>query len=97
MWITALPYYRRNAIGLRDVRVESRGRNGYCVRRVCAALADSLRKQFEYRMVEDAKRLLEQRSEQSPYRQELIAISVPAIRVAPDALVVTLEFTAAVK
>jgi hypothetical protein len=48
-------------------------------------------------MVEDAKRLLEQRSEQSPYRQELIAISVPAIRVAPDALVVTLEFTAAVK
>lgn len=97
VWITAMPYYRKNAIGLKDVKVESRGRSGYYVRRVCAALGDSLRKQFEYRIVDDAKRLLEQRSEKSPYIQELVGFDVPAIRVTPDALVVTVEFTVAVK
>ena len=95
--ISALPYYRHDAIGLKDVRVESNGRNSFYVRRVCGSLADSLRKQFEYRIVDDAKWLLEQRSENSPYRQELVDFSVPAIRVTPDALIVTIEFTVAVK
>jgi hypothetical protein len=97
VWITATPYYRKNAIALKDVKVESPGRSGYYVRRVCASLGDSLRKQFEYRIVDDAKRLLEQRSEKSPYRQELVDFDVPAIRVTPEALLVTLEFTVAVK
>jgi hypothetical protein len=94
VYITALPYYHDNAIALKDVRAESLG---YYIRWVWAALADSLRKQFEYRVAADAKRILEQKREQSPYRQELLNFDVPQIRAAPDSLIVTLDFTLVVK
>jgi hypothetical protein len=100
VYITAVPYYHNKIIGLKDVRVESRDRNGYYVRRVCAALGDSLRKQFEYRVADDAKRLLEQtppQGTQAEYRQELLDFNVPQIRVMPDALIVTVDFRLAVK
>jgi hypothetical protein len=102
VYITALPYYHNQAIGLKDVHVESRTpagapRNTYYVRRVCAALGESLRKQFEYRVGDQAKRLLEQTAPQAAYRQELLDFSVPQIRVMPDALIVTVDFRLAVK
>jgi hypothetical protein len=97
VYITAVPYCRGKTIALKDVRVESREpggapRNGYYTRRVCAALGDSLRKQFEYRIADDARRLLEQSRAQAAYRQELADFSVPEIRVTPDALVLTVDF-----
>jgi hypothetical protein len=102
VYITALPYYHNQSIGLKDVRVEGRApqgapRTGYYVRRVCAALGDSLRKQFEYGVGEQAKRLLEQTAPGAVYRQELLDFSVPQIRVMPDTLIVTLDFRLAVK
>jgi hypothetical protein len=97
VYITAVPYYRNQVIGLQDVRVESRGRTGYYIRRVCAALGDSLRKQFQYRVADEAKLLLEQTRDQAPYRQELVSFSVPQIRVMPDELLLTLDFTLTVK
>jgi hypothetical protein len=102
VYITASPYYRNQSIGLKDVRVESRApqgapRTGYYIRRVCAALGDSLRKQFEYRIGDQARRILEQTAPQAPYRQELLDLSVPRIQVTPDALIVTVDFRLAVK
>jgi hypothetical protein len=102
VYISAVPYYHNQSIGLRDVRVEGlspRGepRTGYYVRRVCAALGESLRKQFEYRVGDQAKRLLEQAAPTAAYRQELLDFSVPQIRVMPDALLVTVDFRLAVK
>jgi hypothetical protein len=102
VYITAVPYYHNRAIGLKDVHVESRGpggqpRTGYYMRRVCAALGDSLRKQFEYRVGDQARSLLEQTAPQAVYRQELLDFSVPRIQVMPDALVVTVDFRLAVK
>jgi hypothetical protein len=102
VYITAVPYYHNRSIGLRDVRVEGRAargepRTGYYVRRVCAALGDSLRKDFDYRVGDQAKRLLEQTAPQAAYRQELLDFSVPQIRVMPDALIVTVDFRLAVK
>ena len=102
VYITAVPYYHHQSIGLKDVRVEGRAprgelRTGYYVRRVCAALGDSLRKQFEYRVAEQAKRVLEQTAPEAAYRQELLDFSVPQIQVMPDALIVTLDFRLAVK
>ena len=102
VYITALPYYHNQSIGLKDVRVEGRApqgapRTGYYVRRVCAALGDSLRKQFEYGVGEQAKRLLEQTAPGAVYRHELLDFSVPQIRVMPDTLIVTLDFRLAVK
>jgi hypothetical protein len=95
--ITATPYYQDGVIRLKDVRVASPGRDSYYIRRVRAALAESLRSQFSYRVVEDAKKILEQPRDKAPYRQELVKFHVPAIRVTSDALVLTLEFTLAVK
>ncbi|HLY18796.1 MAG TPA: hypothetical protein VKR61_16305 [Bryobacteraceae bacterium] len=102
VYITATPYYHNKAIGLKDVRVEGREpggapRNGYYIRRVCAALGESLRKQFEYRVADDAKHLLEQTGAQAAYRQELLDFSVPQILVMPEALLVTVDFRLAVK
>lgn len=96
VYITAVPYYHNQSIGLKDVKVESRTK-GYYVRRVCAALGDSLRKQFDYRVGDQARRLLEQTAPQSVYRQEMLDFNVPRIQVMPDALVVTIEFRLAVK
>jgi hypothetical protein len=102
VYITAVPYYHNQSIGLRDVHVEGRAprgepRTGYYVRRVCAALGDSLRKQFDYRVGDQARRILEQTAPQAVYRQELLDFSVPQIVVMPDALVVTVDFKLAVK
>ena len=102
VYITAVPYYHNQSIGLRDVRVEGRAargepRTGYYVRRVCAAQGDSLREQFDYRVGDQAKRLLEQTAPQAAYRQELLDFFVPQIRVMPDALIVTVDLRLAVK
>jgi hypothetical protein len=102
VYVTAVPYYHNQSIGLKDVRVEGRAphgepRTGYYVRRVCAALSDSLRKQFDYRVGEQARRILEQTAPESAYRQELLDFTVRQIQVMPDALVVTVDFRLAVK
>jgi len=102
VYITALPYYRNQSIGLKNVRVEPRTSagaplNSYYVRRVCAALGDSLRKQFEYPVAVQARRLLEQTAPGAAYHQELLDFNVPQIRVMPDALIVTVDFRLAVK
>jgi len=95
--ITAVPYYQDGLIRLKDVRVASPDRDSYYIRRVRTALAESLRSQFTYRVLEDARKILEPHREKAPYRQELVKFHVPAIRVTADALVLTLEFTLAVK
>jgi hypothetical protein len=102
VYISALPYYHNQSIGLKDVRVESRApqgapRTGYYVRRVCAALGDSLRRQFEYRVGDQARRILEQTAPGAVYRQELLDFNVPQLQVMPDALIVTVDFKLAVK
>jgi len=102
VYVTAVPYFHNHAIGLKNVHVEPRTpagapRNSYYVRRVCAALAESLRKQFEYGVVDQARRLLEQTAPQAAYRQELLDFNVPQIRVTPDAVIVTVDFRLAVK
>jgi hypothetical protein len=102
VYITAVPYYHNQSIGLKDIRVEGRTARGelitgYYIRRVCAALGDSLRKQFDCRVADQAKRLLEQTAPQAAYRQELLDFTVQQIRVMPEALIVTVDFRLAVK
>jgi len=96
VYITAVPFYHNQSIALKDVKVESRA-SGYYVRRVCAALGDSLRKQFEYRVADQARSLLQQTAPGAVYHQEMLDFSVPRIQVMPDALIVTIDFRLAVK
>ncbi len=95
--IVAAPYYRDGVLRLKDVRVESKGHDGFYVRRVRMALAQSLQNRFEYRLVENAKKLLEEGQGNAALRQEMTAFQLLLIRVTPSALVLTLDFTLRVK
>ncbi len=95
--IAATPYYRDGAIGLKDVVVESINRDGVYIRMVRAALAYSLANEFRYKVVDDAKKLLEARRDALPVSQSLERFEVQSIRVTGDALALTLDFTLTVK
>lgn len=95
--ITTLPYYQDGVLRLKDVQVVGKGRDGLYIRRVCSALAESLRTQFTYRLLDDAKLILERKQEGASYRQEVVRFHVPSVRVTSDAVVLTLDFELAVK
>jgi hypothetical protein len=92
--ITAIPYFHDGAIRFKDVVVESK-KDGFYIRRVRAALTATLRSQFAYKVADDAKKILEEK--RGNYSQELSGFQVSDIRATGDALVLTLEFTLAVK
>lgn len=94
--IAAIPYYRDGAIALRDVKVESPGREGFYVRKVRQAISESLSRQFSYNVAADAKRVLEQKRDPL-YTQELRRFSVTSIQVGTEALIVGVDFQLAVK
>jgi hypothetical protein len=95
--ITATPYYRDGVIALKDVRVQSEGKDGMYIRRVRAALAQSLASDFSYPVIDDARRILEEKRDKAPYVQQLVSFNVSNLRVTEEALIVTLDFTLAVK
>jgi hypothetical protein len=92
--ITALPYFDKGAIRFKDVAVESK-KDGFYIRRVCASLASTLRSQFAYKVADDAKKILEEK--RGNYTQELSGFRVSTIEATDNALVLTLDFTLAVK
>lgn len=92
LFITALPYYHDGLIGLQDVRVRSTDRDGFYIRRVCAVMTDTLSRDFQYHLMDDARRILEEPRPNAPYRQQLKDLRVAQIRVTPQALVFTLDF-----
>jgi hypothetical protein len=95
--ITASPYYSGGSIGLKEVKVDSLGRDGYYIRRVRQAMGGAIEKSFRYGLYDDAKRILEEKRPQAPFRQELKSLDVSRIQVTKNALVLTLEFALAVK
>jgi len=94
--ITATPQYRDGFIGLKDVAASGNGRDGFYIRRVCASLKRSLERDFRYPAAEEARRVVEE-SSRPAYRRDLGRFNVTAIRVAPDALVLTLDFALSVR
>jgi hypothetical protein len=95
--IFASPYYHDNVIGFKNVRVESVNKDGIYIRLVRNALAFSLANDFKYRLLDDAKHMLETKQEPLPITQELQSFQVREIRVTGDALVLNLDFTLTVK
>jgi hypothetical protein len=101
--ITGTPAPRNGAMILRDVKVTT-PRDSYYIRRVRAALAQSISKDFKIEVRDQARRLLEQSDASSDaipkdalYKQELAAFDLGEIRVTPDALVLVIEFRLVVK
>src|SRR5436305_2006299 len=95
--IAATPYYHDNVIGLKDVRVDSVNKDGVYIRMVRSALAYSLANEFQYKVLDDAKQILEARRDPLPIVQELHSFTVRDIHVNGDALVLNLDFTLMVK
>jgi hypothetical protein len=90
--IGAVPQYRDGFLAFGDVRVESPGREGFYARRVRAAMADSLTKQFRYNLAAEAKKILEEPKPKSAVKQELRRFSVREIRVLPDSVLLVFDF-----
>ena len=94
--LTATPVPKDGAIALQDVKV-STVKDSYYIRKVRAALEQSFKKDFKIEVKDQAKRLLEQPSTTSVYKQELSDFALNAIRVTREALILVVEFKLIVK
>jgi len=90
--ITARPVYRDGQLRLAEVAVASEGKSGLYIRRVCAALAAGLPRDFHYPLEDEARKTLEE-----PGRRELQNFRVPEVRVENGALVLVVDFHLNVK
>lgn len=96
--IIAVPYSENGLIRLKDVEVETVDRKSYYSRKVRESITQNLGKRFEYRVADEAKRILERKADpREPYQQQLQSFQVSQIRVTPEALVLMLDFTLVVK
>lgn len=95
--VYAVPYYQDGFIRLRDVDVDTGGRETFYARKVRESIRDDLPKKFSYKVSDEAKRILERKPSNEPYQQQLSSFNVSQIRVTPAAIVLTLEFTLVVK
>jgi hypothetical protein len=94
--ITAAPYVSEGRLGFRNVRVQP-AKTGFYARRVSASLQQSLERELRFDLNAEAKRLLDKPKSASGYGQELSAFQVREVRVSADALILTLDFTLAVR
>jgi hypothetical protein len=100
--LVAAPSARNGAIVLRDISVTT-PRDSYYIRRVRAALAQSISKDFKIEVKEQAKKLLESQepvhlpASDATYKQELAAFDLSEVRVTNDALVLVVDFRLVVK
>ncbi len=97
MRIMASPYYDSGLIRLKDVEVETAGRDSIYSRKVRAAITENLSRKFEYKVADEARRILERPQSGEPYKQQLQNFQVSQIRVTPAGLLLTLEFTLVVQ
>lgn len=95
--ILAMPQFRDGNIGLKDVTVASDGKTSFYIRRVCAAIAASLGRDFRYPIASETQKLLEDPGVHPGYKRDLRDFSVPEIRVTDDALVLVIDFQLTVR
>jgi hypothetical protein len=60
-------------------------------------MTESLSRDFQYHLFDDAKRTLEQKVANAPYTQQLKDFQVPQVRITAQGLVLILEFGLVVK
>jgi hypothetical protein len=95
--VIGLPYYDNGRIAFKEISVET-DRDGFYIRRVRQALVQSLSKQFDYRIQNDAKKLLEQQQETNPlYKRQMMKFDVTQIQAADKALILTVDFILAIQ
>jgi hypothetical protein len=94
--LTAAPIVRNGAIALKDLHISTM-RDSYYIRRVRTALLRSFSRDFKIEIRDQARHLLEQTRDGSPYKQELADFDLGEVHVTPEALVLVVEFRLVVK
>ncbi len=94
--VSAVPMPHDGSIMLRDVTVTS-PKDSFYIRRVRAALAQSIARDFKIDVRDQARRILEQAKEGQPYRAEMSGFDLNQIRITPDSLVLVIDFRLVVK
>jgi hypothetical protein len=97
--VFGVPIFDKGKVSFKDISVETE-RDSFYIRKVRQALMQSLSRQFEYNLQNDAKTLLEGRQQIEPnplYKREMIKFDVTQIRPTDNALVLTVDFVLAVK
>jgi hypothetical protein len=92
--LTAVPQVRDGDIRLTQVAVTTT-KDSYYIRRVRAALAQSIAKSFKIEVRDQARKLMNQPGE--TYQQELASFDLGDVRVTADALVLSVEFRVLIK
>jgi hypothetical protein len=95
--IVATPQYHDGSIVLTSVTASSDGKTGYYIRRVCTAMSASLGKDFRYPLSSEFQKALENPEILPTYPRMLKDFKVLEIRVAPDSLVLSVDFQLTVK
>ncbi len=94
--ISGAPHFQDGIVTLREVQVGANGRDSMYVRRVRKALAESLEKDFKYRLGDDARRMVAD-MKLGPFAPQITNVHIAGIAVTPAAVVLTLDFQMAVK
>lgn len=84
------PYADKSLLKLRDVEVTSDGKKGMYARAVCKALAETIPRVLVYDFAPDFRRALEADQPSVPFKKSVDTLTVQAMRVSKDALVLQL-------
>jgi hypothetical protein len=95
--ISGTPRFEDGVVRLRDVHVDAKGRDSMYVRRVRRALAESLAKDFKYRLADDARRMVADMKMPGPFAPQILDFHIAGIAVTPAAVVLTVDFQMAVR
>lgn len=95
--IRALPFYEHGVLRLKDVEVETAGKQTFYARKVKETIQEKLPQAFAYPVSTEARKILETRRGNEPYQQQLQSFQITRMQVTTEALVLWLEFTLVVK
>lgn len=94
--LNARPVAANGTVGFREF-VVSTPRDSFYIRRVRAALIETLRKDFRIDILQQARKLIETPQRVGSYEQEIRDLRLNDVRVAPEALVLGVDFKVIVK
>jgi hypothetical protein len=94
--ITAKPVANNGTIGFEQF-VVSTPRDSYYIRRVRTALVQTLNKDFRIDIMEHARKMVETPQQVGKFAQEIKDMRLGGVRVAPESLVLAVDFRVIVK
>lgn len=94
--VTAKPVATNGTIGFEQF-VVSTPRDSFYIRRVRTALVETLNKNFRLDIMQQARKMIEAPQQVGKFQQEIKDLRLGGVRVAPDALVLAVDFRVIVK